>query len=56
MNSLLDEMIADERRQDFIRVSVHEQRVKDAQRAATAPKTPNRLLAFAINALASLGG
>lgn len=56
MISLMDEMIAAERRQDFMRISAHEQRVKDAQRAATAPKTTNRLVAFAINALTSLGG
>jgi ABC-type enterochelin transport system substrate-binding protein len=51
MISLLDEMIAAERRQDIMRRSAHEQRMKDAQKAANLPKQPNRIVAFALGAL-----
>ncbi|MBX2999256.1 MAG: hypothetical protein KF893_12150 [Caldilineaceae bacterium] len=56
MISLLDEMIAAERRRDSLRISAHEQLLKDAQRAANASKKPNRFVDFAINALTFRGG
>jgi hypothetical protein len=56
MNSLMDEMIAAERRQDCLRTSAKEQWMKDVQRATNAAKLPNRLLAFAIHAFTFRNG